>query len=164
MVPLRPWHTHSPASVGMSRPEASSRGGGELTGRRSLRCRSGWSKQRRSCGSKLEHRLPDTTGRGRSMGSVVIAERTIHYHTVASRPAAPGQKVLYVHGTGCNGQVWLPHMTAIANAHTPVAVDLPGHGGSPGFGFRGVGDYTYFVVELSKALGWNRFVLVGHSL
>lgn len=98
------------------------------------------------------------------MGSVVIAERTIHYHTVASAAAGSGHKMLYVHGTGCNGQVWLPHMAAIADAHTPVAIDLPGHGGSPGFGFRGVGDYTYFVVELSKALGWNRFVLAGHSL
>ena len=38
-------------------------------------------------------------------------------------------------------------MTAIADAHTGVAIDLPGHGRSPGQGFRGVGDYTYFVVE-----------------
>src|SRR5262249_15329448 len=68
------------------------------------------------------------------------------------------------HGTGCNGQVWIPHMTAIADAHTPVAIDLPGHGGSPGRGFRGVGDYTYFVVELASALGWDRFVVAGHSL
>jgi len=71
---------------------------------------------------------------------------------------------MYVHGTGCNGQVWIPHMTAIADAHTPVAIDLPGHGGSPGRGFRGVGDYTYFVVELASALGWDRFVVAGHSL
>jgi pimeloyl-ACP methyl ester carboxylesterase len=55
-------------------------------------------------------------------------------------------------------------MAAIADAHTPVAIDLPGHGGSPGRGFRGVADYTYFVVELAKALGWDRFVVVGHSL
>jgi pimeloyl-ACP methyl ester carboxylesterase len=98
------------------------------------------------------------------MGSAVIAERTIHYHGVAGRAARPGRKVLYVHGTGCNGRVWLPHMTAIADAHDPVAIDLPGHGGSPGRGFRGVGDYTYFVVELAKALGWDRFVVAGHSL
>jgi len=98
------------------------------------------------------------------MGSEVIDERTIHYHA-AGRPAAPtGRRVLYVHGTGCNSQVWVPHMEAIADAHASVAIDLPGHGRSPGRGFRGVGDYTYFVVELANALGWDRFVVVGHSL
>jgi len=99
-----------------------------------------------------------------SMGSAVIAERTIHYHTVTSRAARLGRRVLYVHGTGCNGKVWLPHMTAIADVHTSVAIDLPGHGLSPGRGFRGVGDYTYFVIELAKTLGWDRFVVAGHSL
>jgi pimeloyl-ACP methyl ester carboxylesterase len=98
------------------------------------------------------------------MGSVVIAERTIQYHAVDSSAARGGQRVLYVHGTGCNSEVWAPHMNAIADAHIPVAIDLPGHGRSPGRGFRGIADYAYFVVELAKALGWDRFVVVGHSM
>jgi len=97
------------------------------------------------------------------MGSIVIAERTIQYRAVAG-PAARGQRVLYVHGTGCNSEVWMPHMQAIADAHAPVAIDLPGHGGSPGRGFRGIADYAYFVVELARTLGWDRFVMVGHSM
>jgi pimeloyl-ACP methyl ester carboxylesterase len=55
-------------------------------------------------------------------------------------------------------------MAAIGDAHTAVAIDLPGHGQSPGLGFRGIGDYTAFVVELAAALGWDRFVVVGHSM
>jgi pimeloyl-ACP methyl ester carboxylesterase len=98
------------------------------------------------------------------MGSVAVAGRTIRYRTVDGGAARTGQRVLYVHGTGCSGEVWAPHMAAIADAHTPVAIDLPGHGGSSGTGFRGVADYTYFVVELAKALGWSRFVAVGHSM
>src|SRR5712692_2992043 len=98
------------------------------------------------------------------MGSVVIADRTIRYQAISSSAARPGQRVLYVHGTGCNSDVWVPHMTAMAAAHVPVAIDLPGHGGSPGRGFRGIADYTYFVVELAKALGWDRFVVAGHSM
>lgn len=98
------------------------------------------------------------------MGSGVIAGRTIHYHAVPSRAVRTGRRVLYIHGTGCNGRVWLPHMTAIADGHTPVAIDLPGHGQSAGQGYRGVGDYTYFTVELAKVLGWDRFVVAGHSL
>ena len=98
------------------------------------------------------------------MGSTVIAERTIQYEAVRSTAGHTGQRMLYVHGTGCNAAVWAPHMTAIADGHTAVAIDLPGHGQSPGRGFRGVADYTFFVVELAKALGWSRFVLVGHSM
>src|SRR5262245_12090098 len=98
------------------------------------------------------------------MGSVAIAGRTIAYTSVDRRPPRGGRRVLYVHGTGCNASVWVAHMDAIADAHTPVAIDLPGHGASPGAGFRGVADYAYFVVELAKALGWDRFVVVGHSL
>jgi pimeloyl-ACP methyl ester carboxylesterase len=72
--------------------------------------------------------------------------------------------VLFVHGTGCNADVWGPQMAAIADSHTSVAIDLPGHGRSPGRGFRGIADYGHFVVELATALGWDRFVLVGHSM
>jgi len=98
------------------------------------------------------------------MRSVVIAERTIHYHVVGGPAARGGQRVLYVHGTGCSSEVWIPHMKAVADAHAPVAIDLPGHGRSPGRGFRGIADYAYFVVELAKTLGWDRFVMVGHSM
>jgi len=98
------------------------------------------------------------------MPSVVVDERTIHYHAFASPAPRIGHRLLYVHGTGCDGRVWAPHAAAIARAHTPVAIDLPGHGQSPGRGFRGIADYTYFVVELARALGWERFVVVGHSM
>jgi pimeloyl-ACP methyl ester carboxylesterase len=98
------------------------------------------------------------------MGSAVIDGRTIHYHAAAGPGGGRGQRVLYVHGTGCNGRVWERHMASIAGAHTAVAIDLPGHGQSPGPGFRGIADYTHFTVELARALGWDRFVLAGHSM
>jgi pimeloyl-ACP methyl ester carboxylesterase len=75
-----------------------------------------------------------------------------------------GQRVLYVHGTGCNARVWDDHMAAVADVHTPVALDLPGHGQSQGRGFRGMADYAEFVIGLADALGWPRFVLAGHSM
>ena len=98
------------------------------------------------------------------MAAVVIDDRTIHYHAHGDPAGRAGQRVLYVHGTGCNGRVWAPHMDAIASAHTPVAIDLPGHGDSPGRAFRGIADYTHFAVELAGALGWDRFVIAGHSM
>ncbi len=93
-----------------------------------------------------------------------ILGRRIHYHAPRDAADRRGQRVLYVHGTGCNAGVWADHMAAIADAHTPVAIDLPGHGRSRGHGFRGMADHAEFAIGLADALGWRRFVLVGHSM
>lgn len=98
------------------------------------------------------------------MGFAEIGGLKIHYHTIGNPKAKKGQRVLYVHGTGCNTKVWQKHMEAIADAHTPVAIDLPGHGESQGCGFRGAADYSNFVVKLAETLGWDRFVVAGHSM
>ena len=98
------------------------------------------------------------------MPATEILGLAIHYHAPRDPSARRGQRVLYVHGTGCNGRVWEDHMTAIADAHTPVAIDLPGHGRSQGRGFRGMADYAEHVIGLADALGWDRFVLAGHSM
>ncbi len=98
------------------------------------------------------------------MGFVKIDGLNIHYQAVGDPSASKSQRVLYVHGTGCNVNVWAPHMEAIADAHTPVAIDLPGHGQSEGDGFRGMADHAHVVVELASALGWDRFVVAGHSM
>jgi pimeloyl-ACP methyl ester carboxylesterase len=96
------------------------------------------------------------------MDSVVIGGRRVYYHAAGRADGAC--RVLYVHGTGCSGAVWLPHMAAVADCCEAVAIDLPGHGRSSGPGFRGVADYAHVVVELAEALGWRRFVLAGHSM
>lgn len=98
------------------------------------------------------------------MGFAEIDGLDVHYHAPRDPALRRGQRVLYVHGTGCNGRVWEDHMAAIADAHTPVAIDLPGHGRSTGRGFRGMADYAHVVMEAGRALGWDRFVVAGHSL
>ena len=75
-----------------------------------------------------------------------------------------GRRVLYVHGTGCNGRVWQRHLEAIGDQHHAIAIDLPGHGQSDGDGFRGAADYAHFVASLADRLGWDRWVVAGHSL
>lgn len=98
------------------------------------------------------------------MGFAEIDGLRIHYHAARDLSAPKGQRVLYVHGTGCNTRVWEQHLSAIANTHTPVAIDLPGHGQSDGDGFRGMADHAHYVTELATALGWDRFVIAGHSM
>lgn len=46
------------------------------------------------------------------MGSPVIDGRTIHHLAPGGPDGRTGQRVVYVHGTGCNARVWAPHMTA----------------------------------------------------
>ena len=98
------------------------------------------------------------------MGFVEIEGLKIHYHAIGDPKAKKGQRVMYVHGTGCNTRVWEKHMEAVADSHTPLAIDLPGHGESEGSGFRGAADYSNFVVQLAESLGWDRFVVAGHSM
>jgi len=108
------------------------------------------------------------------MPNVEIEGLKIHYQRAdasspkassTTSPSPAGRGVLFVHGTGCNGRLWERPMAALAGAgHECVAIDLPGHGQSSGYGFRGVVDHAHFVARLAEPLGWQRSVLAGHSL
>lgn len=96
------------------------------------------------------------------MGFAEIDGLRIHYR--GDPGVGRGRRVLYVHGTGCNARIWDRHRAVLGDRHTPIAIDLPGHGESTGSGFRGVADYAHYTVGLAESLGWERFVLAGHSL
>ncbi|MGR9091779.1 MAG: alpha/beta fold hydrolase [Gammaproteobacteria bacterium] len=98
------------------------------------------------------------------MPSTEIEGLTIHYDHLTPPTTAGGQRVVYIHGTGCNAQVFAAHMRAIAAEHEVVALDLPGHGRSGGNGFRGAADHAFFVGALIEHMGWDRCVVAGHSL
>lgn len=98
------------------------------------------------------------------MPSTEIEGLEIHYDHLTPPETAPGQRVVYIHGTGCNARVFAAHMSAIAEKHEVVAIDLPGHGRSGGNGFRGAADHAFFVAGLIERLGWDRCVVAGHSL
>lgn len=98
------------------------------------------------------------------MPSATIDGLRISYHHAVPDSEA-SQRVLLVHGTGCNGGLWHRVLRRLADAgHEAVAIDLPGHGDSEGDGFRGVVDYAHFVARLAESIGWDRYILGGHSL
>lgn len=105
---------------------------------------------------------------GGHMGFAEIDGLRIHYRAnggaAGEAGAARGLPVLYIHGTGCDSQVYERHLATIGQQHRAVAIDLPGHGRSEGRGFRGVADYAHYAVELALHLGWKDFVIAGHSL
>lgn len=75
-----------------------------------------------------------------------------------------GKIVILIHGAIDNHKVWNPQIAFLAAQHTPIAVDLPGHGESEGVGSTNVSEYTDFIKRFADALGLTDFVLAGHSM
>lgn len=76
-----------------------------------------------------------------------------------------GRKIVLVHGAGSNGHTLHRQVEALGERHSPVALDLPGHGRSAGVeGLRTVSDYADFVVAFLDALKIKSAVILGHSM
>jgi pimeloyl-ACP methyl ester carboxylesterase len=76
-----------------------------------------------------------------------------------------GRRIVFVHGAGSNGHTWHRQIEALSAKHSPIALDLPGHGRSAGVeGLRTVGDYADFVAAFLDALKIRSAVMVGHSM
>ena len=76
-----------------------------------------------------------------------------------------GRKILFIHGAGSNGHTWHRQGEAFGGKHSPIALDLPGHGRSAGVeGLRTVHDYADFVAAFLDALKIKSAVILGHSM
>ena len=83
-----------------------------------------------------------------------------HVVTGRGRPA-----VVFVHGFGCAHSDWDAQVAHLSPRHQTVAVDLRGHGASPGMAADcSVERYGADVAEVMKALALPPTVLVGHSM
>lgn len=76
-----------------------------------------------------------------------------------------GKKILFIHGAGSNGHTWHRQGETLDKNHSPLALDLPGHGRSAGVeGLRTVGDYADFIAAFLDALKIKSAVILGHSM
>ena len=100
------------------------------------------------------------------MPHIKIGKRQVHYQLPSGahvdRPR--GQLVLLVHGACDTSAYWRHVYRHLQGSHTPLAVDLPGHGDSGGPVLRGAGEHLAFLAELVDALGMSPFVFCGHSM
>ena len=78
--------------------------------------------------------------------------------------AAPGARILFVHGPGADHRLFADQMRFFAPSQTPIALDLLGHGQSSGEALEDVPDWASFLHEFIDTLGLAPVVLVGHSL
>ena len=78
-----------------------------------------------------------------------------------------GQKeqppVILIHGAGSSHQTWPASIRRLAGQRV-LAVDLPGHGRSGGFGLQSISAYSDQLVEFLTAMGLYQAVWVGHGM
>ena len=76
-----------------------------------------------------------------------------------------GEALLYLHGAGGNGSVFLPLAERLAERHSPIAFDFPGHARSGSIDSLGALDkMARFTRGVCERLGLERPVLIGHSM
>lgn len=84
------------------------------------------------------------------------------HHIVSGLGAPP---IVFVHGFGCDHSDWNAQVAALSPRHQTVAVDLRGHGASPGPAADcSIERYGADVAEVMRALSLLPCVLVGHSM
>jgi pimeloyl-ACP methyl ester carboxylesterase len=76
-----------------------------------------------------------------------------------------GRKLLMVHAAGSNGHSWHYQYEGLGEKHSPIALDLPGHGRSGGVeALPSVQDYADFVAAFLDALKIDSTVVAGRSM
>ncbi len=90
---------------------------------------------------------------------------TLHGRPVTYAQAGSGPVLLLIHGMAGTFENWQAVIEPLAQRHTVIAPDLPGHGASaPGAGDYSIGALAAALRDLLVALGHERTTLVGHSL
>ncbi len=83
----------------------------------------------------------------------------------ASWPLEPGKPaIIFVHGAGGSHLMWLGQLAYFRREFAPLAVNLPGHGLSPGPALSTVPELARFVLGLADALKLDKFLLAGLSM
>lgn len=98
------------------------------------------------------------------MPTIDIAGRTIAYECPVPLEQRQGRQMLFVHGASFHRGVWQAQMAHFANAHTPICLDLAGHGESSGPACETVECHREIVQTFADRMGLRDFVLVGHSM
>ena len=73
--------------------------------------------------------------------------------------------IVFIHGAAFDHSVWQWQSRYFAHhGHSVIAVDLPGHGRSPGALRRSIEEYAEWIAGLLDAVGLPQAALVGHSM
>lgn len=98
------------------------------------------------------------------MASVRLEGQTIDYtHTAPLQRAVKRPPLLLVHGAGGDRYHWPLQLRRLAETEV-YALDLPGHGRSPGPGRTTIAAYAAVIKAFAETLALPPFILAGHSM
>lgn len=98
------------------------------------------------------------------MSYVQVGHNRIHFVEQGPSPASHLAPIVFIHGAGGSHQGWLQQLRVLGRRRKAIAVDLPGHGDSDGNGADRIETYCDVIKEFLTALGFDRTVMVGHSM
>ncbi len=76
-----------------------------------------------------------------------------------------GRRLLFLHAAGSTAGTWRRQLEGLADTHSAVALDLPGHGRSSGVdGLGSVEAYAHVVERFVEAVGLGPSIVVGRSM
>ena len=75
-----------------------------------------------------------------------------------------GSPIVFLHGLGMSGATWDAVTERLADRHTVLAVDLPGHGRSAGEALTSIEDMADWLADFVTTAGLKPAHLVGHSM
>ena len=120
------------------------------------------------CGNGISSDTTAVPGAGLTVETVtdVMETALIHGHEVGYRLEGQGPLIVLVHGMAGSGATWDLVIPALADHHTVLALDLPGHGRSakPVDGDYSLGAFASIVRDLMVLLGFEQGTIVGQSL
>src|SRR3954467_11401593 len=79
-------------------------------------------------------------------------------------PGTGGTPLVLLHGLTFDRRMWDPVLAALPAGRPALALDLPGHGASPGIEGRGLAPVAEAVHASVRAAGLERPIVVGHSI
>lgn len=98
------------------------------------------------------------------MPEVVVRGRVLAYAVQPSEIDSTRGAVVFIHGSGGDSEDWKSQLDGLSHKATIVAIDLPGHGGSPLPAEGQVGAYAQWVTDFVEELGLQKVMVVGCSL
>ncbi len=97
------------------------------------------------------------------MSNLHVANWNVYYEETI--PPSPQASILFIHGSGGSLNVWKPLMSQLENQYHMIALDLPGHGQSPGPPTRNIDHSSRLVQKFAEKMDLPRpMFLAGHSM
>ncbi len=93
-----------------------------------------------------------------------LAEQNVGYRAWPEQFDPQRPTILMVHGAGGRSEIWNAQLRPLGRNFNAIAIDLPGHGRTPGKACEQISEYAHWLVELMESCFEAPVVLMGHSM